>query len=149
LLSSTIPTLFVRQELPQYFQSWALAAGRYQALGYVLAFGSACALFAMLYRVVPNAGQRMRDIWPGTLTASLLFVIMAQIFPIYFRALGGTNRYGAVFGLISLLVAWFYVMAHMLLFGAYVNATHQRRRRARARAEVSLPPGRDDATPGA
>jgi hypothetical protein len=39
LLSSTIPTLFVRQDLPQYFHSWALAAGRYQALGYILAFG--------------------------------------------------------------------------------------------------------------
>jgi membrane protein len=149
LLSSTIPTLFVRQDLPQYFQSWALAAGRYQLLGYFLAFGSACGLFAMLYRVVPNAGQRMRDIWPGTLTASVLFVIMAQIFPIYFRALGGTNRYGAVFGLISLLVAWFYVIAHVLLFGAYVNATHQRRRRTRSRSELSLPPGMDDVPPGA
>jgi membrane protein len=147
LLSSTIPTLFVRQDLPQYFQSWALAAGRYQAVGYFLAFGSTCALFAMLYRVVPNAGQRMGDIWPGTITASVLFVIMAQIFPIYFRALGGITRYGAVFGLISLLVAWFYVMAHVLLFGAYVNATHQRRRKARSRAEGSLRPG--DVAPGA
>ncbi len=148
LLSSTIPTLFVRQDLPQYFHSWALAAGRYQALGYILAFGSACALFAMLYRIVPNAGQRMGDIWPGTITASVLFVIMAQIFPIYFRALGGTNRYGAVFGLISLLVAWFYVIAHVLLFGAYVNATHQRRRRVRSRSEVRLPPGLDDVPRG-
>lgn len=129
LVASTAPTFFVRTELPAYFQSWALAAGWYQVLGYLVAFAATLLLFGMLYRVVPNAGQRLRDIWPGTLTAALLFVIMAQVFPIYLRLIGGANRYGAAFGLLTLLVAWFYVLAHMLLFGAFVNATHQRHRR--------------------
>lgn len=129
LLASTVPTLFVRTELPAYFESWALAAGWYQVLGYAVAFFATVALFAMLYRVVPNAGQQLRDIWPGTLTAATLFVVMAQVFPLYLRLLGGTNRYGAAFGLLTLLVAWFYVLAHLLLFGTYVNATHQRHRR--------------------
>ena len=132
LLASTVPTLFVRQDLPAYFERWALAAGGVQALGYALAFLATVALFGMLYRVVPNAGQRLGDVWPGTLTAAVLFVGMAQAFPIYLRLLGGANRYGAVFGLVSLLVAWFYVLAHVLLFGTYVNATYQRRRRQRA-----------------
>jgi membrane protein len=129
LLSSTIPTLFVKQDLPAYFETWALAAGWIQVLGYVVALVATAALFGMLYRVVPNAGQGLRDVWPGTLTAAGLFVVMAQVFPLYFRVIGGTNRYGAVFGLLSLLVAWFYVLSHVLLFGTYVNATHQRRRR--------------------
>jgi YihY family inner membrane protein len=146
LLSSTVPTLFVARDLPIYFQSWALAAGRYQILGYFLACLAAIALFAMLYRVIPNAGQRLGDVWPGTLTAAALFLVMAQAFPLYFSALGGANRYGAVFGLISLLVAWFYVLAHVLLFGTYVNATHQRRRafqrsRAASLAAKPLTPG--------
>jgi len=47
--------------------------------------------------------------------------------------LGGFNRYGAAFGLLSLLVAWFWVLAHLLLFGTYINATYQRHRRARMR----------------
>lgn len=131
LLSSTVPTLFVKQDLPAYFETWALAAGWYQALSYGVGFAATAALFGMLYRVVPNAGQGLRDVWPGTLTAAALFVVMAQVFPLYFRARGGGNAYGAVFGLLSLLVAWFYVLAHVLLFGAYVNATHQRRRRRR------------------
>jgi membrane protein len=129
LLSATIPTLFVGRDLPQYFQSWALSAGRYQTLSYVIAFLETLALFGMLYRVVPNAGQHIGDIWPGTLTAATLFLGMAQVFPIYLNLIGGANRYGAVFGLISLLVAWFYVLAHVLLFGAYINAEHQRRRK--------------------
>lgn len=134
LLASTVPTLFVRTELPAYFESWALAAGWYQVLGYAVAFFATVALFGMLYRIVPNAGQRLPDIWPGTLTAATLFVVMAQVFPIYLRLLGGVNRYGAAFGLLTLLVAWFYVLAHLLLFGAYVNATHQRHRQRAARS---------------
>jgi uncharacterized BrkB/YihY/UPF0761 family membrane protein len=106
-----------------------LAAGWYQVLGYALAFLPTVGLFGMLYRVVPNAGQRLADIWPGTLTAAGLFVLMAQVFPIYLRLLGGANRYGAAFGLLTLLVAWFFVLAHVLLFATYVNATYQRHRR--------------------
>lgn len=129
LLASTVPTLFLRQDLPIYFQSWSLSSGWYQALGYAVAFVTTALLFGMLYRVVPNAGQGKGDIWPGTLTAASLFVGMAQVFPIYLRLLGGANRYGAAFGLLTLLVAWFYVLAHVLLFGTYVNYTYQRRRR--------------------
>ena len=72
---------------------------------------------------------------PGTATAASLFVLMAQVYPLYFRLLGGANRYGAAFGLLTLFVAWFYVLAHVLLFGTYVNATHQRRRRRLARTQ--------------
>jgi membrane protein len=140
LLASTVPTLFVAQDVPYYFERWALAAGEYQVLGYVVAFVATVALFGMLYRVVPNAGQKLPDVWPGTLTAATLFVGMAQVFPIYLRLLGGANRYGAVFGLVSLLVAWFYLLAHVLLFGTYVNATYQRRRRQLAAARECTGP---------
>lgn len=133
LLSATVPTFFVGRDLPEYFETWALAAGRYQVLGYLVAFVATVALFGMLYRVVPNAGQRLSDVWPGTLTASVLFLAMAQAFPLYLGLLGGANRYGAVFGLLSLLVAWFYALAHVLLFGTYVNASYQRHRRKRRR----------------
>ncbi|MFL5760598.1 MAG: YihY/virulence factor BrkB family protein [Thermomicrobiales bacterium] len=146
LLSSTVPTLFVGRDLPVYFRSWALAAGRYQVLGYVVAFLATVTLFGMLYRVIPNAGQRLSDIWPGTMTAATLFLIMAQAFPLYLSAIGGANRYGAVFGLVSLLVAWFLVLAHVLLFGAYVNATYQRRQRRRF-SRRAVTHGRQDTEP--
>lgn len=131
VITSTVPTLFVNQDLPAYFEDWTLAATRYQIFGYFVALFTTLLLFSMLYRVVPNAGQRLADIWPGTLTAATLFVVMVQVFPIYLRLTGGGNRYGAVFGLISLLVVWFFVLAHVILFGTYVNATHQRHRRWR------------------
>jgi len=133
LLAATAPTLFVARNLPAHLQHWALAGAWYQALGYVVALLTTALLFGMLYRVVPNAGQRITDIWPGTATAAALFVVMAQVFPLYLRAIGGANRYGAAFGLLSLLVAWFYLLAHVLLFGAHVNAVFLRHRRQRRR----------------
>ena len=139
LLASTVPSFFVGKDLNAYFARFKLAAGWYQVLGYVVAVASTGSLFGMLYRVVPNANQKVRDVWPGTLTAATLFVVMAQVFPIYLRLLGGVNRYGAVFGLISLLVAWFWVLAHVLLFGAYVNATYQHRRAVARRRPVTRP----------
>ena len=139
LLASIVPSLFIGRELNAYFERFRLAAGWYQVLGYLVAVASAGSLFGMLYRVVPNAKQKVRDVWPGTLTAATLFVVMAQVFPIYLRLLGGVNRYGAVFGLISLLVAWFWVLAHVLLFGAYVNATYQHRRAVARRRPVTRP----------
>jgi membrane protein len=133
LLASTVPTLFVRQDLPVYFENWRLAGIWYQLLGYLVAFLATALMFGMLYRLVPNADQLIADVWPGTLTAAGIFMVMAQVFPIYLRLLGGYNRYGVAFGLLSLLVAWFWVLAHVLLFGTYVNATHQRQRRKRSR----------------
>ena len=139
LLSSTVPTLFVGRDLPFYLEEWVFAEGRAQLLGYALAVLATVTLFGMLYRVVPNAGQRLGDVWPGVLTASALFVGIAQAFPLYVRLVGGANRYGAVFGFVSLLVVWLLALAHVLLFGTHVNATYRRRRRQRAAPPSPVP----------
>jgi len=128
VLAATVPTLFVGHRLGAYFRTWPLAARTGQLVSYGLALLVAAALFLMLYRVVPNAGQRLGDVWAGALTAALLFVGLSQAFPLYLRLVGGVNRYGAVFGLLWLLVTWFYLLAHALLFGTHVNATYRRRR---------------------
>ena len=133
ILASTLPSFFVGKDLPLYFQGWALAASTGQFTSYAIAVVSAVVLFATLFRAVPNAGQHLLDVWPGALTAAILFVLMVQIFPLYIRLLGGSNRFGVAFGLVSLIVAWFYILAHLILFSTYINATYQRHRRQRLR----------------
>ena len=134
-LAAALPTLFVGRDLGRYFQTWSLATGRVQVLSYALAFVAAAALFLLLYRFVPTAGQRFGDVWPGALVAGALFVALGQAFPLYLRIVGGTNRFGAALGLVSLLVAWFAALAHVLLFGCYVNASYRRRQAARSPVE--------------
>lgn len=130
--AAVLPTLFVAQDLSFYFERWVLASGYIQALTYALALVVALGLFMMLYRFIPNAGQKTRDVWPGALTAAVSFVLLVQVFPIYLRTFSPENFYGQAFLLVSLLVTWFYLLAHVLLFGTYVNVTHQHRRRCQA-----------------
>ena len=122
---SIVAGLFVGNELGVFFDALALASGRVQLLSYGVSILGSLALFTVLYRIVPNAGQKLRDIWPGVLTAAVLLVALLQVFPLYLRVVGNVNRYGQFFAFIPLIVAWFYLLAHVLLFGAYVNATFQ------------------------
>jgi len=153
-VASILPTFFVSRELPDVFERWLLASGRFQLLGYGIGFVTAVLLFLTLYRIIPNAGQRLRDVWPGTLTSALLFMAITQVFPIYIRLIGGGNRYGQVLGFVSLLVASLLILAHIILFGAYINASWQRNRRLRKRRKLEAagatpgPDFQDDFIPG-
>lgn len=143
-IAATVPTLFVESNVGAFFERYRIATGEGQAISYAVSLLGAVGLFLTLYRILPNANQHLRDVWVGTLTAALLFIILAQVFPIYFRVFGSIDRYDAAFGFVSLLVVWFYLLAHVLLFGTYVNATYQRYRvrrqvaRAQSDAEERL-----------
>ena len=121
----------VRMRVKAYVDAQARAD---HATAYGIALLSTIMLFLVIYRIVPNARQRFLDVWPGTLVASLLFVLLTQAFPIYIQMVGGVNRYGQVLGLISLIVVALFVLAHIILFGAYINASWQRRRARKAQA---------------
>ena len=127
-LAATLPALFIRRDPGPYFSTWALAGTVNQVASYVLAFVAAFTSFLLIYRLTPNAGQRIRDVWPGSLVAAGLFVVLGQVFPLYLRLTGGANRFGAAFGLLTLFLAWFAVLAHILLFGCYINVSYRRRR---------------------
>ncbi|MGI8491630.1 MAG: YihY/virulence factor BrkB family protein [Acidimicrobiales bacterium] len=127
-VAATLPALFIQRDVGPYFRTWVLAGARGQIASYALAYGAAALAFLLIYRLTPNAGQRLREVWPGALVAGGLFVVLGQAFPLYLRLIGGVNRYGAAFGLLTLLLAWFAVLAHILLFGCYVNVTYRRRR---------------------
>ncbi|MGC4192214.1 MAG: YihY/virulence factor BrkB family protein [Thermomicrobiales bacterium] len=137
IISSILPivtTFFVNQDLPEALQRFILASTSAQLIAYGISYVSAFVLFLVIYRILPNAGQRFWDVLPGTLIASALFLVMTQVFPIYIRIIGGVGRYGQVLGFITLIVASLYFLAHVMLFGGFVNWNTQRWLRQRARA---------------
>lgn len=136
-VATTLPALFIGRRLNPYFQSWKLAGGWGQIASYAIALVAAVALFWVLYRAVPTADQHWGDVWAGALVAGTLFVVVGQVFPLYLRLTDGINRFGAALGLMWLLVTWFAILAHVLLFGCYVNATHLQRRRQKGGKERS------------
>ncbi len=145
--ATIVTTFFVGNEsnLPLFLQRWTLVSGRSQLIGYAISAVAAYLLFFTIYRLVPNAKQRVMDVWPGALVSAVLFLLVTLVFPVYLRIIGGSNRYGLVLGLLSLMVAAFYALAHVILFGTYINATWQHHRRARQRRRKQRPKGdRDD-----
>lgn len=144
VLSSVIPTLLLLLDLPEVLDTIFLNNRFARLMAYATAVVFAIAFFFVIFRIVPNARQKALDVWPGTILAAVLFSLMVQVFPIYIGLVGGMNRYGPLLGLITLLVLALYIMAHIILFGAYVNATWQRRRQ-RIRRQRIVQRERDEA----
>lgn len=139
-VAALLPSLFFGDApaaLPLGIGDWPLVHGIYQVLSYVVAVLTSIALFGMLFRVVPNAGQRVDDVLPGTFVTAVLFVLLVQVFPLYLSLVRGLNRIGSAFAFLPLLLVWFYLLAHLLLFGAYINATYQGFRRCRIEQRAS------------
>jgi membrane protein len=131
VVAAIVPTVVLgidERTLPLGLERWRLFTGLYQALSYVVAVAVAMVLFAVIFRIVPAAGQRVFDIVPGAMAIGVAFVLLAQVFPLYLRIVQGWNLIGGTAGLLSLVLVWFYLLAHLFLFGAYINSTWQRHR---------------------
>jgi len=137
VISSVIPivtTFFINRELPDFLERWISRSLNTQLIAYGISYVSAMLLFVVIYRVLPNAGQDMTNIWPGTMVAALLFLLVTQVFPLYVQIIDGVGRNGQIFGFILLLVASLFALAHVMLVGAFVNAGYLRNQRQRRRA---------------
>jgi len=129
VIAAIVPTVVLgidKDRLPLSLERWPIFTGLYQVVSYLVAVVVAIGLFGFIFRIVPNADQRMEDVVPGTLVSALAFVVLAQVFPVYLRIVSGWNLIGGTAGLLSLVLVWFYLLSHLFLFGAYINATWQR-----------------------
>lgn len=110
------------------------------ALGFSLL--TAFSLFVALYWRLPYVRHGFRDIWRGAALATVLLVGATQIFPVYIR-LAPANQYGKLFSFIFLLTTWLYLLAHIILIGAAVNAFRCPHWAPRKIAERTGPPSCD------
>jgi membrane protein len=83
----------------------------------VIGFALITALFAVMYRYLPDARIAWRDVRVGAVGSALLFVLGKTLLGLY---LGGTNpgnAYGAA-GSLAVVLIWVYYTSMILLFGA-------------------------------
>ncbi len=80
-----------------------------QVVGWGVAIVSVFVLFALIYRVLPNAAQTWRSVIPGTLLSMVLVILISQAFPIYVRLFPPNHAY-AVFGVFLVLTFWLYIL---------------------------------------
>jgi membrane protein len=97
------------------------------------------ATFAFLYRVVPAARTRVRDVWPGALTAAVGFEATEYGFSVF---ISHFSHYSKVYGSLGTVIAFLffvYLVSMVFLFGAEVASEYPRCRTERALAGGSEP----------
>jgi membrane protein len=75
------------------------------------------AVFAMIFKILPNARTRWNEVWIGAVLTAILFLIGKWALGIYLGSGTAASAYGAASSLITLLL-WIYYSSQILLFGA-------------------------------
>ena len=92
------------------------------ALGDAVSVLAGCLLFLVIYLVVPNRRQGLRNVWPGALFAGVAFNLLTLLFPIYLQINKGINQYGSTFAFLFIMLTFFYVFGLITMLGAEINA---------------------------
>lgn len=79
------------------------------------------ALFMAVYFIVPNHRLGLKSGIPGTIFATVGWVLLSQGFSIYLQFAGGDAAANATFGVFIVLMLWLYLAAMILLIGALLN----------------------------
>ncbi len=77
------------------------------------------ALFAVIYRLLPEARVSWRDVWVGALSASVLFTVGKFALSLYLTYSNVRTVFGAASSFVVALI-WIYYSAQIFLYGAEV-----------------------------
>lgn len=77
-------------------------------------------IFALMYRILPDAKVRWKDTWMGAVVTMLLFGIGKYLIGIYMGNSDLGSSYGAAGSLVILLI-WVYYSVVIFLFGAQIT----------------------------
>lgn len=123
-----------------------------QVISFVVSLGITAVLFALIYKVLPDAAVAWRDVWVGALLTALLFSVGRYLLSWYLGNSATASAYGAA-GSFVLILLWVYYSAQILLFGAEFTQVYSRQygshasQSAAAVPVVPLPPPAHPALP--
>lgn len=83
----------------------------------VLTLAVVTALFAIIFKVLPDAKITWKAVWPGAIATALLFMIGKFLISFYIAKSEIGSTYGAA-GSLAILLVWIYYSAMILYFGA-------------------------------
>lgn len=105
--------------LPGFTSLW-------QFLNFGISFGFISLLFALIYKYLPDAKIRWKDVWVGAIITALLFSLGKYLIGLYLGRSSFGSAYGAAGSLIVFL-AWVFYSAQILLFGAEFTQVYARK----------------------
>ena len=83
----------------------------------ILTFFITMAIFAVIFKVLPDAKNKWKDVWPGAIVTTLLFMLGKFAISFYISRSNVGTTYGAAGSLVILLL-WVYYSSIILYFGA-------------------------------
>lgn len=83
----------------------------------IITFATITALFAVIFKVLPDARVQWRHVWIGAMTTAVLFMMGKFVIGLYLGNSSIGSTYGAA-GSIVILLIWVYYSAAILYFGA-------------------------------
>ncbi|UDF02239.1 YihY/virulence factor BrkB family protein [Asticcacaulis sp. AND118] len=109
----------------------------------LISFGVVTFLFAMTFKILPDARIEWSDVWVGAAITAILFSFGKQLIGLYLGQSALSSAYGAAGSLIVLLV-WIYYSTQIFFFGAeftqvysrHLGKTIQPRRKRKAKPEM-------------
>jgi membrane protein len=91
-----------------------------------LSLGVITVLFAAMYKFLPDAQIRWKDVWPGAFLTAILFTVAKFALGLYFGQSDPGSTYGAA-GTIILIMLWVSYAGLILLFGAEFTQVYAKR----------------------
>jgi membrane protein len=89
----------------------------FEALNFVFSFGVITVMFALMFRILPDAKIKWRQVWIGAALTSFLFVLGKYGMGLYFAKADPASAYG-VAGSLVLILLWVSYSSMILFFGA-------------------------------
>jgi membrane protein len=97
----------------------------WQIANQVVSFAIIVLMFALIFKILPDAEIAWNDVWLGAFVTSLLFSIGKYLIGFYLGRAGATSAYGASSSLVLLLL-WVYYSAQIFFFGAEFTQVYAR-----------------------
>lgn len=91
----------------------------------ILSYALVTLLFAAIFRVIPDAYIRWRDVWIGAIVTMVLFSIGKYLIGLYLGNTSFSSSYGAAGSLVVVLI-WVYFSSQIVLFGAEFTKVYSR-----------------------
>jgi membrane protein len=98
----------------------------WQIINFMISFAIITALFAAIYKVLPDATVAWGDVWIGAAVTALLFTVGKLLIGLYLGHASVGSTFGAAGSLLVFLV-WVYYSAQILFFGAEFTQVYARK----------------------
>jgi membrane protein len=98
----------------------------WEALNVVVSLAVITALFAMIYKVLPDVKLAWRDVWMGGLVTAGLFTLGKSLIGIYIGTSAFASSYGAA-GSVLVVLIWVYYSSQVILLGAEFTREYVKR----------------------